>query len=242
MLLSGKEVMPVPAICDNLKQLRSARGLTQAEVAQRLGVTRQTISSYESGRTMPDLEMLKRLADILGCDLEQLLYGHSPAQRRQKRARRAAWIVLGAILASCLAASLLLWITNHIYVMPPGIAGDDPLVEARFRMRDLHDGALDLFATVTQLGTLLLLGLTIPLERPIPLREKLLWLAALALGLALATLPWGWSDPVYSLADYLTQPVLLFTEVALALLLGLACEFILKKYRRHIEKKRDRPG
>lgn len=49
MLLSGKEVIPVPAICDNLKQLRTARGLTQAEVAQRLGVTRQTISSYESG-------------------------------------------------------------------------------------------------------------------------------------------------------------------------------------------------
>ena len=100
MLLSGKEVIPVPAICDNLKQLRTARGLTQAEVAQRLGVTRQTISSYESGRTMPDLETLKRLTDILGCDLEQLLYGQSPAQRRQKRARRAAWIVLGAIGAN----------------------------------------------------------------------------------------------------------------------------------------------
>ena len=63
-------MIPVPAICDNLKQLRTARGLTQAEVAQRLGVTRQTISSYESGRTMPDLETLKQLADILGCDLE----------------------------------------------------------------------------------------------------------------------------------------------------------------------------
>ena len=106
----------MPAICDNLKQLRTARGLTQAEVAQRLGVTRQTISSYESGRTMPDLETLKRLTDILGCDLEQLLYGHSPAQRRQKRARRAAWIVLGAILASCLAASLLLLSLIHISV------------------------------------------------------------------------------------------------------------------------------
>lgn len=230
----------MPAIRENLKRLRAARGMTQAEVAQRLGVTRQAVSSYESGRTMPDLETLKRLADILGCDLDALLYGQSKAQRRQRNACRAAAVVLAAILAACLAQSLILWIANRFYAIPPGARVDTPLVTTHFQLLRAWELALDLFATVTQLGTLVLLCLTIPLERPIPLRKKLLWLAALALGLALATLPWGWSDPVYSLADYLTQPILLFAEVILAFLLGLAGECILKQYRAHSRQKRGR--
>lgn len=45
----------MPSIHENLKQLRRARNLTQEDVADRLGFARQTISSYESGRTQPDV-------------------------------------------------------------------------------------------------------------------------------------------------------------------------------------------
>ena len=41
-------------IRENLKRLRTDRGLTQEQLAQRVHLTRQAISSYESGRTQPD--------------------------------------------------------------------------------------------------------------------------------------------------------------------------------------------
>ena len=55
----------MPAINENLKLLRQANGMTQAEVTESISITRQTVSSYESGRTQPDLETLKRLAEAL---------------------------------------------------------------------------------------------------------------------------------------------------------------------------------
>ena len=53
-------------IHENLRQIRSMCGMTQEEAASRIHVTRQAISSYESGRTQPDLDTLKRLADAYG--------------------------------------------------------------------------------------------------------------------------------------------------------------------------------
>ena len=44
------------AIHSHLKQLRQDRGMTQETVAQRMGLTRQAVSSHESGRTRPDLD------------------------------------------------------------------------------------------------------------------------------------------------------------------------------------------
>ena len=58
---------------EKLRRLRGEAQMTQAEVAEKLNVTRQTISSYESGRTQPDVEMLKHLAEIYGVSLEELL-------------------------------------------------------------------------------------------------------------------------------------------------------------------------
>ena len=45
-------------ISQNLKDLRRLSGLTQEQVAEKVGLTRQAISSYESGRTQPDLDTL----------------------------------------------------------------------------------------------------------------------------------------------------------------------------------------
>ena len=52
------------AINHELRQLRLARGMTQEQAAERLGVTRQALSSYETGRTRPDLDTLLRLAEV----------------------------------------------------------------------------------------------------------------------------------------------------------------------------------
>ena len=77
-----------------LKLLRQARGLTQEEVAGRIGVTRQAVSSYESGRTRPDLETLERLAALYQVALEDLLYGTDRLARQRRRLRITAGMVM----------------------------------------------------------------------------------------------------------------------------------------------------
>lgn len=79
------------AINHELRQLRLARGMTQEQAAERLGVTRQALSSYETGRTRPDLDTLLRLAEVYGTDLEGILYGQEPARRALGQVRRTLW-------------------------------------------------------------------------------------------------------------------------------------------------------
>ena len=52
---------------------REASGLSQSDLAARVGVTRQTLASYEQGRTVPGLGTLRRLCDALGLDREEMM-------------------------------------------------------------------------------------------------------------------------------------------------------------------------
>ena len=56
-----------------LKKYRNNCGLTQGEAADKLGVTRQAISNWERGHSIPDLEMAKRIAKLYNVKLEKLL-------------------------------------------------------------------------------------------------------------------------------------------------------------------------
>ena len=67
----------------NIKDLRQERGLTQDELAERLFVSRQTVSNYELGRTRPDIDTLEKLAQVLETDMNTLLYG--PPDLEEKR-------------------------------------------------------------------------------------------------------------------------------------------------------------
>lgn len=58
---------------ENLKFLRKAKGLSQEELAIKLNVVRQTISKWEQGTSVPDAQMLIRLAEELNTTVSQLL-------------------------------------------------------------------------------------------------------------------------------------------------------------------------
>ena len=55
-----------------LKQLRQLKGLTQAEVAEKINVKTNTYTHFETGRTNMTLDTLNRIADALGYDLQVL--------------------------------------------------------------------------------------------------------------------------------------------------------------------------
>ena len=61
------------ALGENLTQARKAAGLTQADVAAKLGVSRQAVSRWESGQSKPSTEKLLALGEFYGVAIDRLL-------------------------------------------------------------------------------------------------------------------------------------------------------------------------
>lgn len=59
-----------------LEQLRKEKKINQSELAGRIGLTQQTISSYEKGKNKPSMDILVRLAQELGVTSDYLLHGN----------------------------------------------------------------------------------------------------------------------------------------------------------------------
>ena len=111
----------------NLKALRKNRGMTQEELASRLHVVRHTVSKWEKGTSVPDADMLQRMAELFEVEVTALLGPAEPepaprdgeARARQlagineqlaaknRRARRI-WRILGIGLLVILAVQLFM--------------------------------------------------------------------------------------------------------------------------------------
>ena len=62
----------MPQIVSRVKELRSARGWTQEQLAQAVGVSRQSINSIERDRYVPSLELALTFARVFGCSTDQI--------------------------------------------------------------------------------------------------------------------------------------------------------------------------
>ena len=60
---------------NSIRQLRSERGWSQAVLADKLGVSRQSINAIETGRYDPSLPLAFRIAQLLGLPIEQIFDG-----------------------------------------------------------------------------------------------------------------------------------------------------------------------
>lgn len=58
---------------DNLRTLRKQKGMSQEILAQQLNVVRQTVSKWEKGLSVPDADMLIRIADLFDTSVSELL-------------------------------------------------------------------------------------------------------------------------------------------------------------------------
>lgn len=64
---------------DNLIELRKYHNLSQEELAEKIGVSRQTLSKYETGESYPDIEKCKALADLFEVSMDALV-NHDQSQ------------------------------------------------------------------------------------------------------------------------------------------------------------------
>ena len=75
------------SIGENIRNYRKKNDLTQEALADRLGVTYQSVSRWEKGSTYPDLELLPAISEILGISVDELL--GMPAIEKEKKAKEA---------------------------------------------------------------------------------------------------------------------------------------------------------
>lgn len=90
--------------------------MTQEQFAAKLNVSRQSISSWENGRNLPDLEMTVEIAKVFGLSLDQLILGGSNmadklirdgSETRRAKINRSI-VIIGTVLLCIGAACLLL--------------------------------------------------------------------------------------------------------------------------------------
>lgn len=58
---------------ENIRLLRKARGISQEELAVRLNVVRQTVSKWEKGASVPDADMVTKIAEVFEVPISELL-------------------------------------------------------------------------------------------------------------------------------------------------------------------------
>jgi len=106
--------------------LREQNKLTQEELADKLFVTRQTVSNYEHGKTRPDVDMIMRIADVLNVDANAVFYGIPVPESRKTAFRRMMvssivllMMVVGAIILHplCLSLQAEKYITTPSFLM-----------------------------------------------------------------------------------------------------------------------------
>ncbi len=93
-----------------IAQMRKQAGLTQLQLAERIGVSDKAVSKWETGRGFPDVSVLEGLAEALGVSISEIVTGKSAEQSAgsQKRAAlRLVCIILGLLgIALSIAAEI----------------------------------------------------------------------------------------------------------------------------------------
>ena len=95
-----------------IRELRAAHGMSQDDLAARVYVSRQTISSWENGKTYPDVQSLLLLSEIFGASVDSLIKGdvetmNETIDRDIETMKRLSCVMLGFLL---LMIAAVIWV------------------------------------------------------------------------------------------------------------------------------------
>lgn len=140
-------------LSERLTELRKEKNLSQAELADALNVSRQSVSLWENGSTVPALDKLQFLAEFYGVTLDELFYfveekpkpqeqAAPPREAENGRRRKLAWLCAAAVVVMLLIAVLIAAIDHKEDVKEPvsiddirGIVIDpDEIMEEEFEL------------------------------------------------------------------------------------------------------------
>lgn len=97
-----------------IAQTRKEKGMTQLELAEKMGVTDKAVSKWERDLSCPDIQSLPTLAEVLGLSVEELMQGKSEKQSAKSEADalvntilRAVALAMGVAVAALSALDVL---------------------------------------------------------------------------------------------------------------------------------------
>ena len=92
-----------------IKKIRKENNLTQAELADKLGVTYQAVSKWENGKNIPDIAILKQISKEFNINLDDLLNGEHIISEKKKK----GLLIGGIVLFSLILVTILLLIIGN---------------------------------------------------------------------------------------------------------------------------------
>ena len=125
--------MTTETLGERIRAARQAAGLSQEKLAERLGLTRQAVTKWETGQSAPSTENLLRLAEVLGVPVTALLDASAPEQQMQadkiyalqkEQARQGAAEILHAFLCNLRTTFIILACWIAVYLLGRLICGD----------------------------------------------------------------------------------------------------------------------
>ena len=101
-----------------IAELRKKNGMTQAELAEKLGITDKAVSKWERDLSCPDIALLPRIAEIFGLSVDELMRS-KPAENKVKKERTGLIrLVLRALALAMGTATAVTAIMDKLEIRP----------------------------------------------------------------------------------------------------------------------------
>lgn len=217
------------AINNNLRQLRLDSGLTQEQVAEKLNVTRQAVSSYESGRTRPDIDTLMRFAEIYGTDFESIVYGNTRNLKAIRNVKIVAFITLSLSVLLVLISSVLRWSANYFFPLVNKLEPTKQYIDQHVRLGNAADIAEGLALTVSFWFLIVIVFFILVPKCKVKFTSKLLYILIFIILLFAASLPFGIADPLFGNINYTLTPIRIAVRLVMFLVIETVAEAVLRK-------------
>ena len=106
------------SVGENIKNIRKKNNITQEELAEKLNVTRQAVSSWENGKTEPDIETLTNIAQIFDISIDELVDGIPKGIKELRGKKSHLHIGIGFTLFYIISSLLMIILEKplHDYV------------------------------------------------------------------------------------------------------------------------------
>lgn len=110
-------------VAENITKLRTSMNLTQAQLGEKLNYSDKSISKWERGESVPDVFVLKKIADLAGVTVDYIITPHAADEEIQtdkkfvhRYSRRFITLtVLAGIWALAVLVFVILWLTGTVF-------------------------------------------------------------------------------------------------------------------------------
>lgn len=199
-------------INDNLRRARIDAGLTQEQVAQQVGITRQALSYYESGRSQPDIDMLMSLCKVYGTDINNVLYGKKTGRKAMKAVGIVAVSLAVVIFLLTFASAFMLSLADMRFPVSEGAVRTDELTNllvkiSMWRYIRIADTVNLVLSSVGYLGLYVLILAT---KTRVTMGRKLAYMGIVTGAVLIVPSVFALINPgeIYTLQEYITTPLL----------------------------------